>query len=124
MNIPENLRYSTTHEWVRFDGSKAYVGITDYAQSNLGDIVFVELPEVGARFEVGAEAGTIESVKAVSPIFSPVAGSVVEINSELEGAPERVNSDPYASWFFTLEIVDPHAADSLLDAEAYQKICE
>ncbi|MBO7680215.1 MAG: glycine cleavage system protein GcvH [Thermoguttaceae bacterium] len=124
MNIPENLRYTSTHEWVRFDGSQAFVGITDYAQSNLGDIVFVELPEIGAHLEVAAEAGTIESVKAVSPIYSPAAGSVVRTNAELEGAPEKVNADPYESWFFVLEVSDPHAADSLLDAEAYRKICE
>ena len=124
MNIPENLRYTSTHEWVRFDGSQAFVGITDYAQSNLGDIVFVELPEIGAHLEVAAKAGTIESVKAVSPIYSPAAGNVVRTNAELESAPEKVNADPYESWFFVLEVSDPHAADSLLDAEAYRKICE
>lgn len=124
MNIPEDLRYSSSHEWVRFDGAKAYIGITDYAQSNMGDVVFVELPEVGAQFKAGDEVGTIESVKAVSPIFSPVAGTVVETNGTLEGAPEQVNTDPYASWFVALEVADPDAAGQLLSAEAYRKICE
>ena len=96
----------------------------DISPEQAGDIVFVELPEIGAHLEVAAEAGTIESVKAVSPIYSPAAGNVVRTNAELESAPEKVNADPYESWFFVLEVSDPHAADSLLDAEAYRKICE
>ena len=124
MNIPENLRYSKEHEWVRVEGQKAYIGITDFAQESLGDIVFVELPDVGKQIPAFGEAGVVESVKAVSPVYSPVAGTVVEVNDALEGGPESVNSAPYESWFFVLEMTDPTEAEALLDAAAYEKICE
>ena len=124
MNIPENLRYSQEHEWVRVEGNKAYIGITDFAQESLGDIVFVELPEVGAALDAFGEAGVVESVKAVSPVYSPVSGKVVEVNSDLEGAPETVNSAPYESWFFALEMTNPAEVEALLDAATYEKCCE
>ena len=124
MNIPENLRYSKEHEWVRVEGNKAYIGITDFAQASLGDIVFVELPEVGAALAAFGEAGVVESVKAVSPVYSPVSGTVVEVNDALEGAPESVNADPYGSWFFALELSNSAEVEALLDAAAYEKCCE
>lgn len=124
MNIPENLRYSKEHEWVRVEGTKAYVGITDFAQASLGDIVFVELPEVGKKIAALGEAGAVESVKAVSPVYSPVSGTVVEVNSDLEDAPESVNADPYGSWFFALEMANPADLDALLAPADYEKCCE
>lgn len=123
MNIPENLRYSKEHEWVRVEGNRATIGITDFAQDSLGDIVFVELPQVGDEVKAMGEAGVVESVKAVSPVYSPVSGKVVEVNGALEGAPESVNAAPYDSWFFVLEMTDPAEVDALLDAAAYEKIC-
>ena len=124
MNIPENLRDSKEHEWVRVEGNKAFIGITDFAQDSLGDIVFVELPEVGKKIEAFGEAGVVESVKAVSPVYSPVGGTVVEVNADLEGAPESVNSAPYDAWFFALELNDSSDLDALLDAAAYAEICK
>lgn len=124
MNIPKDLRYSKEHEWVRVEGNKAWVGITDFAQDSLGDIVFVELPEVGKEIVAFGEAGVVESVKAVSPVYSPVGGKVVEVNNGLEGAPESVNNAPYDSWFFVLELTHPADVDALLDADAYAGICQ
>ena len=119
--IPEDLRYSTDHEWVRTGAEGVLrIGITDYAQGALGDIVFVQLPEVGAMIETGDSVGEVESTKSVSEIFTPLGGTVVAVNPALESAPELVNSDPYGDgWMFELEVADPSAMDDLLDADAY-----
>jgi len=118
--LPEDLRYSRSHEWARVDGDKVRVGISDYAQSQLGDIVFVELPGVGDRFEKGQEFGTVESVKAVAEVYLPVGGEVAAVNEALADAPELVNKDPYGQgWMLELIPGDPSEADALLDRGAY-----
>ena len=124
-NIPSDLRYASSHEWARLeaDGSVT-VGISDHAQEALGDVVFVELPEVGRTLSAGQEAGVVESVKAASDIYAPVSGEVVAINEALTDSPELVNSDPYGSWFFKLKPSDAGELDKLLDAAAYQAACE
>lgn len=122
MNIPQDLLYSKEHEWVRFEGNKAYIGITDYAQTHLGDIVFVELPEVGTEVSPMQEASTIESVKAVSPVFSPLAGKIVEVNERLLDEPQLVNEAPYENYVFAVE-TDGTGKDALLNAEAYAPLC-
>lgn len=125
--IPGELRYLSSHEWVRLeeDGVTATVGITDHAQDLLGDVVFVELPEVDAVIAAGEEAGVVESVKAASDIFSPVSGTVIEINEALEDSPELVNSDPYDDgWFFKVRISDADELSTLLGAEEYAEVCE
>jgi glycine cleavage system H protein len=125
--IPGELKYLASHEWVRLeeDGVTVTVGITDHAQDLLGDVVFVELPELDSIIEAAEEAGVVESVKAASDIFSPVGGTVVEINESLEESPEFVNSDPYDDgWFFKLKISDVEELDGLLSAEEYTEICE
>ena len=123
MNIPTELRYTSDHEWAKNEGGVAIVGITDYAQSELGDVVFVELPEVGSQVEKGASFGTIEAVKAVADLFSPVSGEVVEVNTLLEDAPETVNKDPYGDgWMVKIKMSDPAEFDGLMDAEAYEKL--
>ena len=119
MAYPEDLKYTRDHEWVRRDGDHADVGITDYAQEQLGDVVFVELPEVGRALAQGEVFGTIESVKAVSELFSPVSGEVVAVNEAVSSAPETVNSDPHATWLIRLKVADPTEFDALLDAAAY-----
>jgi len=124
MNIPSDLFYSKEHEWARVDGNKAFVGITDFAQHSLGDVVFVELPEVGAKISAGDEAATVESVKAVSPIYSPVAGTIVEVNSKLEDAPQLLNEAPYEQHVFVVALDAPFEKGELLDADAYAGICE
>ena len=124
MDFPKDLRYTEEHEWVRVDGSVATVGITEYAQDQLGDIVFLELPNPGTEFKAGDTLGTVESVKAVSDIYSPIAGKVIEANQALAGAPEQVNQDPYGSWMVKLAIADAGELDELLDAEAYAKFVE
>ncbi len=126
-NIPGELKYLSSHEWARLeeDGETVTVGITHHAQDLLGDVVFVELPEVGAEIAAGEEAGVVESVKAASDIFAPVGGVVIEINEELEESPELVNSEPYDDgWFFKVKISDAEELASLLDAEAYAEACE
>lgn len=126
-NVPGELRYLSSHEWVRVeaDGETAVIGITDHAQELLGDVVFVEMPEVGTQLAAGDEAGVVESVKAASDIFAPVSGEVIEINDELEDAPETVNSEPYEDgWFFKVKLSDPDELEGLLDADAYKEICE
>lgn len=124
MLIPGELRYSTDHEWVRVDGNRVTVGITDYAQDALGDVVFVQLPEQGASVVAGESMSEVESTKSVSDIFAPVAGRVVAVNEEVAAKPELLNADPYgAGWLFVLE-VDPAAVESLLDAAAYQALTE
>lgn len=122
VNIPEGLKYSREHEWVRVDGSRAYIGITDYAQDELGDIVYVELPEVGAELKAGETLGTVESVKTVSDLYAPVSGRVVEVNEALASAPEKVNESPYEeAWMIVVEMADPSELEALLDAEAYRQ---
>ena len=121
-NIPENLRYTKDHEWVRLEGPRATVGITDHAQSELTDVVYVELPQVGKAVKAGDILGTVESVKAVSEIFAPVGGKVVEANKALADVPEVVNKDPYGKgWMVVVEVADPGEVQRLMDAGAYRK---
>ena len=123
MNIPENLKYSKEHEWMAVEGDTVTVGITDYAQGELGDVVFVELPGVGDTFEIQDAFGTIEAVKAVSDLYCPVTGEVVEINESLENAPETVNSDPYGKgWMIKIKVDNIAQLDDLLDADAYKEL--
>jgi glycine cleavage system H protein len=119
MAYPASLRYTKDHEWIELAGDRGKVGITDYAQQQLGDVVFLELPEVGTVLKAGQSFGTIESVKAVSELFAPVSGEVVEVNSTLKDKPEEVNTKPHASWMIVLKLADPHDAGSLLDADQY-----
>ena len=119
MNTPKTLRYAKTHEWVRVEGENAVVGITDYAQEALGDIVYVELPAPGEHLAQGEEVATIESVKAASPIYMPVAGTILEVNGALESKPESVNQSPYEAFLFKVKMDDPAQAAGLLDADAY-----
>ena len=119
---PNDLRYTKDHEWVRFDGEHAAVGITDFAQKQLGDVVFVELPEVGRQVRQGDVFGTIESVKAVSELFSPVSGEVVAVNDDLANHPETVNAKPHDTWMIRLRPSEPSEADSLLSAGAYAEL--
>jgi glycine cleavage system H protein len=120
MQIPENLRYSNDHEWARLEGTRVRVGITDYAQDALGDVVFVELPEVGAEVAVGGALGEVESTKSVSEIYAPVAGKVVAVNQGVADAPESLNADPYGDgWLVEIEVTDAAAVEALLDAGAY-----
>jgi len=122
---PEDRRYTKEHEWVRLEGDRGTVGITQYAQEQLGDVVFLELPEVGRKLSPGEGFGTVESVKAVSELYSPVAGEVVEVNSALAQKPEVVNSDPHgAAWMITVKLADPAAVAGLMDARAYQAYVE
>ena len=116
---PPDRRYTKEHEWVSVSGTTARVGITDYAQQQLGDVVFVELPEVGQAFAAGAQFGSIESVKAVSDLYSPLAGTVVEVNAALADRPETVNKEPHEAWMIVLELAGPDDTGRLLDADAY-----
>ena len=123
MELPEDLRYSAEHEWVRVDANIAEVGITDFAQDTLGDIVYVQLPEVGATVTKGAACSEVESTKSVSDIYAPVGGTVVAVNEALETTPELLNSDPYgAGWIFRVELADPTDVDSLMDPGAYRTL--
>jgi glycine cleavage system H protein len=124
VQTPEGLRYTETHEWVRVEGEVAYVGITDYAQEALGDIVFVERPPVGESYAKGEEIATIESVKAASPIYSPVSGTVTQTNAELQGQPELVNKDAYGAYILVLKLEDPGELATLLDAAGYRQAVE
>lgn len=120
LKLPEDVRYTEDHEWTRQEGDAIKVGISDYAQDQLGDIVFVELPEVGDTFEKGDEFGTLESVKAVSELFIPISGEVVAVNEELADTPELVNTDPYGGgWMIAIKPGDPGDLDALIDKEAY-----
>ena len=116
---PADLKYTKDHEWIRISGNEAHVGITDYAQKQLGDVVFVELPDVGRRVKQGDAFGTIESVKAVSELFSPMGGEVLEVNNALADHPEKVNSDPHVTWMVRLRLDNPSEASTLLDSAAY-----
>lgn len=120
----EGLRYADSHEWVKLEGEIATVGITDYAQHALGNIVYVDMPEVGDEVTAGEDFGAVESVKAASDLISPVSGEVVEINEALEDAPELINEDAFANWIMKVKVSDASEIDALLDADAYAKICE
>lgn len=123
MNFPQNLKYTNEHEWIRVEGDIAYVGITDYAQKQLGDIVFVDIPTVGETLEANETFGTIEVVKTISDLFLPVAGEVLEQNESLEENPELVNKDPYGEgWLIKMKPADIKDIDDLLDAEAYKAV--
>ena len=120
MNIPTELKYTTDHEWVSVEGDVVTLGITDYAQGELGDVVFVELPEPGTEIDKGESFGSIEAVKAVADLFSPVSGEVIEINEALEDAPETVNQDPYTGgWMVKIKLSDTSVLDDLMDSAAY-----
>jgi glycine cleavage system H protein len=120
MNLPSELKYSEEHEWVRVDGNKAIIGITDFAQSELGDIVFVELPEVGDTIAAGHSFGSVESVKTVSELYAPVSGKVIEVNTALDDSPESVNGSPYGDgWMIAVEMDDTSELDQLWSAEKY-----
>lgn len=124
-DFPTELRYARTHEWVRIEGNRATVGISDYAQTQLGDVVYVELPEIGSTADAEGEIAVVESVKAASDIYAPVSGTVVERNDTLEDAPETVNADPYGDgWFFVIELSDEDIPDDLLTAASYETFCE
>ena len=124
MSIPQDLFYAKTHEWVSLDGGIATVGITDFAQSQLSDLTFVELPDVGAEFSAGDEAAVVESVKAAADVYAPVAGEVVEVNANLDDNPELVNKDAFGEgWLFKLKVVDEADVDNLLDPESYEELC-
>ncbi len=121
-NIPENLRYSKDHEWVLVEGENASIGITDYAQHALGDVVYVDMPRVGDKFGTHEAFGSVESVKAVSEVFTPIAGEVTEVNDSLNDTPEKVNSDPYGdAWFIKIKMDKPGEADKMLSGEEYEE---
>lgn len=123
MNIPEDLIYTKDHEWVKIDGEIAIVGITDYAQGELGDIVYVELPEIGAEVNKGGSFGTIEAVKAVSDLYMPLSGEVVEVNESLNDAPEKINKDPYKEgWMIKIKISDFSEKEELLNSKQYEDL--
>ena len=121
MAYPKDYKYTREHEWIQVKGNTATVGITDHAQESLGDIVFVELPKVGAQVEAGKSFGTVESVKAVSELYAPASGRVVEVNDSLNQEPEAVNKDAHAAWMIKLELTNPSQADGLMSADDYEK---
>lgn len=123
MNIPEDLRYTSDHEWISVQDGRARIGVTDYAQDALGDVVFVEMPAVGAAVEIGGSIGEVESTKSVSDIYAPLTGTVVEVNELLDTTPGKLNDDPYGDgWLCTIEMSNPSEADDLLDAAAYRSL--
>jgi glycine cleavage system H protein len=125
VQLPDDLRYSTDHEWARVEGSTVRIGITDYAQDALGDVVFVQLPTVGTVVQAGDSFGEVESTKSVSDIFAPVTGTVVAVNEALVDAPQALNEDPYgAGWVCEIEVTDPASIDTLMDAVAYRSLTE
>ncbi len=125
MQIPEDLRYSSDHEWIRVEDGKVRIGITDYAQDALGDVVFVDLPDVGAAVEAAASISEVESTKSVSDIYAPVSGTITEVNGDLGDAPERLNEDPYGEgWICVIELADPSQLDKLLSAADYRALVE
>ncbi|NLH47581.1 MAG: glycine cleavage system protein GcvH [Myxococcales bacterium] len=125
MNVPGDLRFTKDHEWVRVQGDAAVIGVTDYAQDALGDVVFIELPEVGATFGAGDALGVVESVKAASDVYSPVSGEVLAVNETLVDAPETVNRDPYGeAWMVKIRLSNPAELDDLMDAAAYQALLD
>src|SRR4029079_10829842 len=122
MAYPNDFKYTKDHEWIVLTGDKGRVGITDYAQQQLGDVVYVELPDVGTKVKQGQSFGTIESVKAVSELYSPVTGEIVEVNTALKDKPEAVNKDPHGSWMVVIRLADAAEASALLDATQYQDL--
>lgn len=122
MAYPTDLKYTKDHEWIRIAGDTAEIGITDYAQKQLGDVVYVDLPDVGKTIAAGESFGSIESVKAVSELFAPMSGEVVEVNPRLKDHPEAVNSDPHSTWMVKVKLSDPAAASSLIDAAGYESL--
>jgi glycine cleavage system H protein len=125
MQIPDDLRYSTDHEWIRVEGGRAKIGITDYAQDALGDVVFVDLPEVGATVAANASISEVESTKSVSDIYAPVSGTIAEVNADLADAPERLNEDPYGEgWICVIEMSDAGEVEKLLGADDYRALVE
>ena len=123
MNIPKELKYSNDHEWVKIDGDVAYIGVSDFAQSQLGDVVFVEIPDEGREIKAGETFSVIESVKAVSDIIAPVSGKIVKVNDALGDTPELINQDPYGdAWIVAVELSDVSELDALLDGDAYEKL--
>lgn len=122
-NIPGNLKYTKEHEWALVEGDVLTVGITDFAQSALGDIVFVEVPDVGSELRVGSTFGVVESIKSVSDLYAPVTGEVVAKNSDVEESPEKINQDAYGSWLIKVKVKDSSDIDKLLTAEQYQEFC-
>jgi len=124
LNLPANFRYSEDHEWAKIVGSTVRIGVSDYAQDQLGDIVYVEFPEVGDSFEKGEEFGSLESVKAVSELYLPMSGEVVAVNEELADAPELINEDPYANWIVEIKPADKREFEELLGAEEYLGMLE
>jgi glycine cleavage system H protein len=120
MSYPANLRYTREHEWIAVDGAIGSIGITDYAQNSLGDIVYVDAPKVGDQVSANATFGSVESVKAVSDLFSPVSGKVTAVNEELKTAPDKINQDPHGTWIIKVELSNPGEVASLLDAAAYE----
>lgn len=122
--VIEGLYYAESHEYVRVEGEFGYVGITDYAQNQLGNVVYVDMPEVDDEVTAGEEFGAVESVKAASDLFSPVSGTVVEINEALEDEPELINKDAFANWIMKVQLSDPSEVENLMDAAAYEAICE
>jgi glycine cleavage system H protein len=124
MAYPASFKYTKDHEWIDLAGDRGKVGITDYAQQQLGDVVYLDLPEVGARLKAGQSFGTIESVKAVSELYSPVSGEVVEVNQALKEKPEKVNADPHTSWMIVVRLTSPGETGSLLDAAQYTELLQ
>ena len=124
MKVLEGLYYSKDHEWVRVEGNNAYIGITDYAQHALGEIVYVELPETEEEFEVGDVFSVVESVKAASDVYMPISGKVLEVNEELEDSPQLVNESPYESWIAMVEMINKNDLDELMDEVGYKEFCE
>ena len=125
MNVPDELRYSSDHEWVRVEGDRVRIGLTDYAQDALGDVVFIDVPEAGRAVAAGESLSEVESTKSVSDVYAPVAGIIVEVNAELADAPERLNTDPYGGgWICTIELSDPAGIEALLDAAGYRALVE
>jgi len=122
MAYPAGFKYTKDHEWIELAGDRGKIGITDYAQQQLGDVVYMELPEIGAKLKAGQSFGTIESVKAVSELYAPVSGEVVEVNTALKSRPETVNTDPHASWMIVVKLSEPGETGTLLDASQYQDL--
>lgn len=124
MKLLKELKYAESHEWIKVEGNRAYIGITDYAQDHLGEVVYAELPEVDTTVEAGDQFIVLESVKAASDVFAPISGTVAEINEELEDNPGLINESPYEAWLVAIEMSNPSEVEGLLSAEDYEKICE
>jgi glycine cleavage system H protein len=122
MAYPSSFKYTKDHEWIDVSGDRGKVGITDYAQQQLGDVVYLDLPEIGTKLKAGQSFGTIESVKAVSELYSPLAGEVIDVNPALKDKPETINSDPHGSWMIVLKLANPGEAGSLMGAQQYQEL--